>query len=59
MSFDIEFLSDLMVLGTINLVSAIAIGTGVVRVVLRQRVAENAWRQRMARWRHQADAASN
>ena len=59
MSFDIEFVNGLAVLGTINLVAAIAIGTAVVRVVLHQRVIENTWRLRMARWRHQAGVASD
>ena len=59
MSFDIEFVNGLAVLGTINLLAVIAIGTSVVRVVLRQRVIENAWRLRMARWRHQAGVTSD
>ena len=59
MSFDIEFVNDLVVMGTINMVVAIAIGTGVVRVVLRQRAIENAWRLRIARWRNQAGLSSS
>ena len=59
MDFDTRLVSDLVVLGAINLVAAIAIGTAVVRVVLRQRVMENTWRLRIARWRHQAGAASD
>jgi len=59
MSFDIEFVNGLAVLGTINLLAVIAIGTSVVRVVLRQRVIENTWRLRMARWRHQAGVTSD
>ena len=55
MSFDVELVNDLVVLGTINMVVAIAIGTSVVRVVLRQRAIENAWRLRIARWRNQAE----
>ena len=57
MIFDQEFVHGGLVLGTINLVVTVAIATGVLRVLLRQRALENAWRLRLARWRQETGVA--
>jgi len=57
MIFDEEFVHAGLVLGTINLVVTVANATALLRVLLRQRVLENAWRLRLARWRQETGVA--
>lgn len=58
MIFDDGFVYGGLVLGMVNLVVVVAIATGVVRALMRQRALENVFRLRMARWRRDAGIAT-